>query len=564
MAYIQSLLILLCATAITPWCLSRRFAPQARIATALTVAGLSGIALNIVIPVLLHLSAVPITTGSLCLTHVLFASLAVLVNLPFRHLRPTSPSADERGLLYACFVLGLLVIPLTPLAGIDTYKWQGLATNIAVEQNVPWLVHPLSLLGFTPRAYPSAQPLLLGCLQTGPLLGVETGFMIVSWFSGVLGLCGAFVLGQRLQLGDRTSLWLALLYGFSPVFMRYNHWCTGRGLFLAVYPAFLAFVLPPWRWRHLPGALLSALLLPLTHKTGLIALGLAPLAWLSHLVLPRKPWIWVMLLLAAPALLAALLLSPPAGGPFPIGSVVGFAIKSATRFGILIPLAALSLCMARSWLTTPSRAFVLPMILTLPLAYPADMYGAMLALPFIALAATLGLEGLTQRFTQHASRITNVALALTLLGALTVVTHRNRNATPKRERAAALYLNTVDPLGPFMVHAPGRTRVHLHAYLTGCPRFVLYDGGAQTVRVRQHLPPLQGAPADVARDWIDYLRNVFEVPDIGIDWYGVDPRKYFVKVDGQGEAPEDGRSIYAKDGIEIIAPATQETAPDVQ
>jgi hypothetical protein len=57
--------------------------------------------------------------------------------------------------------------------------------------------------------------------------------------------------------------------------------------------------------------------------------------------------------------------------------------------------------------------------------------------------------------------------------------------------------------------------------------------------------------------WIDYGRTLFELSDVDVDWYGKNPRVYYVTVDGTGEAPHDALRIYSKDGVEILAPAGQ-------
>ncbi|MDA1044338.1 MAG: hypothetical protein O3C57_03840 [Verrucomicrobia bacterium] len=556
MANVQSLFTILCATLLTPWCVARRIAPQSGLTASIVTAGVCGIALNTFVPIVLHLLKWPIIPASLCAAHVTIAAAALLISFPPARLLPPSPDSAEKSLLGFWGLFILLVIPFTPLAGIDTYKWQGLATNVEVEQCVPWFVHPLSLLGFTPRAYPSAQPLLLATVQMGPLAGVSAGYFWVSVLSGSLGLWATFMLGRRLLPNSRSALLMALLYVFSPVFMRYNHWATGRGLFLALFPCVLYALISALRLRNMLALGVTAMLLPLTHKAGLIALGILPLALLSRLALPRCNSRFILPLLVIPFLLAAIALSPAHLAPFPLGCMAGFAEKSITRFAWTIPMAALSMFVCRDWFTSRSRAFVLPMLVTLPLAYPADMYGALLALPFITLATAKGITTLADVFPKYADLLTRLAICLSVAGAVTIVIHRNLNATPKRVRAAAAFLEAHDPLGPYRVHAPDRARVQIHAYVSGCPRFVITRPDKVVFTTRRP-PGLTGTPGDLSRDWIDFMRNFFEAPEIEMDWYGLAPRQYYVRIDGAGEIPDSAQELYAQNGIEIYAPKDQ-------
>ena len=62
------------------------------------------------------------------------------------------------------------------------------------------------------------------------------GYGIASLYIGALGMLAAFLLGRRLFPQPRRAAWTALLYVASPVFMRYAHWATGRGLLVALMP----------------------------------------------------------------------------------------------------------------------------------------------------------------------------------------------------------------------------------------------------------------------------------------------------------------------------------------
>lgn len=549
---------LLAACALSPWLLAR-LALRRRGDWLLTgaVAGSLAVALNVAAPLSLHLAHIPIRPLTLAAPHLALLAVLALARLLTRTpWRPPVPAPRTYAWLLAAFAL--LVVPCTHLAGIDTYKWQGLATAVRVEESIPWLVHPVSLFGYTPRAYPSAQPLLLATIQILGGLGVGAGFFILSLITGATALCTATLLGRRVFDVAPNATWFAAFYLFSPVFMRYAHWATGRGLFLALYPLFILALLRLPR----PGALLlapaSALLLLLAHKVGLVAVAILPIAWLASLLLPPLPWRIVPLILALPFLALAVLFSPNTLLPAPAGLALGFVRTAITRFGWMLPAAAIGLVGTRGWLRHPARRRLLPaMCGTLPLAFPRDMYGAMLALPYIAIAATFGLAWLRNHFPNRARLFAIAAAVLTAAGALAIVAQRNLTATPAAVYRAARFLESYDPLGPYQVFAPGRARVQIHAYVSGCPRFLVSTSDDTSIRLRD-APPLVGPPADVAVSWIDFGRNFIELSDTATDWYGLNPRAYYVLINGEGEPPPTPSTLlYNRDSITIFKPASQ-------
>jgi hypothetical protein len=453
--------------------------------------------------------------------------------------------------------MAILVLPLTCLAGIDTYKWQGLATNVRLERCIPWLIHPLSLLGFTPRAYPGAQPLLLATVQIMGRLGVDWGYYAVSVLSGALGIAGAYALGRRLFGTPGHACWYAFLYAFSPVFMRYNHWATGRGLFLALLPLFLLSLVDMPRAGAWLTFALTAPLLPLCHKTGLLALALVLGGALLSPCLPRKDIKLVMLVVFVPFLALGIMAAPPLLLGTPLGSLCGFAFKAVARFGWYLPFSVAGLVLPGTWNARPAwRRLLVPFLAVFPLAFTADMYGALVALPFICLAATGCRHWLQQRFPARGRALAACGVILTVLAAGTIVVHRSANATPRRIRTAARFLNQYDPLGPYRVSAPGRCRQQIHAYVSGCPRFEIAAGQHSTWSVA--FPPGPGATlVETVKSWLDYGRTMFEVSDVDIDWYGRNPRVYYVTIDGTGEAPVDTTRIYAHGGVVIRAPRGQ-------
>ncbi len=340
------------------------------------------------------------------------------------------------------------MLPITHLTGIDTYKWQDLASATAVEQNVPWLIHPLALFGFTVRSYPSAHPLCLATIQILTGFGVDWGIYLVSVMVGTIGLTGAFWFGTAVASPtpdrQRYALWFAFLYVFSPVFMRYTYWATGRGLFLAVFPLFLLALLRTPTPMATAGLLLTGMLLPLTHKTGCVAVLLvaatACMTPACRCLTSRKRLLLAML----PFAVAAMLLSPSLLASWPFGTPVGLLRQAVSRFCWYLPVAIVGLVAAPNWwCAPPRRRLMVPMLLSLPLAFTEEMYGAMIALPFVVSATARGVQLATETWRPTNRHIPRALAALTLLSALDIVIHRAAPATPRRVRAAAAFIRAV-------------------------------------------------------------------------------------------------------------------------
>jgi len=87
---------------------------------------------------------------------------------------------------------------------------------------------------------------------------------------------------------SRVALWTAFFYGFSPVFVRYNHWATGRGLFLALFPLFILSIIRLPGLKAWGGLLLTGLLMTLSHKAGCVAVPALLLSLPDHLPPPLR------------------------------------------------------------------------------------------------------------------------------------------------------------------------------------------------------------------------------------------------------------------------------------
>lgn len=536
----------------SPWLAARNLAPRASPAFCFALAGVSAMVLHGAGVLTLHLGAQPVTASTLCGFHLLLVLglllLTVLRRLP---LAPPSGEAVPRALLAVSAALVVLLVPYTHLAGVDTYKWQGLATNVRVARNIPWLIHPLSLLGFTPRSYPAAQPLMLASFQILGNLGVGGGFFVVSVVTALTGLFGAFTYARACRCSTDGSLLCALFYALSPVFMRYTHWATGRGLLLAVLPLYLAALgrLPR------PGAVLglaaAGLFMGTAHKAGLVGAVLFPLLAGAALLLPAPRRAHALLWLLPPVAAAAVYMSPARGLPGLPGRFAGAVFANLSRFGVAAPLILVGLPGLRGALERPPWRRALPLTLCLlPLAHAPLMYAALLALPLSALSAALAAEWLLKRHPARRTLILALAISLAGAGAAGVVAHRSRNAVPAAVVRAARFLEQLDPLGPYRIIAPGRTRVQLHAYVSGCPRFALVP--PQRMRLAfEPPPPLQPTAVETYHVWTAYLRGLFRIEALDVHWYGADPDLYYVTVNGDGSVPAGLPLLYDRDGIRI-------------
>ena len=555
---------LIAAIGITPWLLSRFLSGSKDRVLTLSLWGPVMVAFNTAVPLVLHLSGTAITPNSLTITHLAVAT-ATLAVLKLLKLAPhTSSSHPSVWLIPSAILFIIIVLPVGHIAGIDTYKWQDLAGSVAVEGRIAWLIHPLSLFGFTPRSYPSSQPLVLATIEMLGHTGVDWGFYILSCALGLTGLFGAQRLGRHLFTTERQAAWFAFLYVFSPVFLRYNYWATGRGLLLALLPLYLLTLLRlPALFRKaadrpiplilwFPEFLTMSILLALAHKAGLIGAFLIPLLFLMSplLTVARGRWVlWILVFVAAGCGFALAGYSP-----------VVLMLRLATRFAWMVPLAVLGLCAAPDRFTTSgTRAMLSGGLATFVLSCTPDMYGALLALPFVTYAAIIGFDFWVDRWplaTPRASWITcrepgPILVSLTLLAALAIIINQASDAPGRSLYRAAQFIERDDPTGPFRIEAPGRARTQIQAYVSGCPRFTVVTGNSDGIHF--HPPPaITGNPAHDARAWIDYLRKALDLKDASTDWYGTGDKIYSVTVNGEGVAPRGGSAVFQDGSVQVF------------
>jgi len=172
------------------------------------------------------------------------------------------------------------------------------------------------------------------------------------------------------------------------------------------------------------------------------------------------------------------------------------------------------------------------------------MYGALIALPFVAYAAVIALERIT--------RFVPSVFMLTLAAAGVIVVNQALDSPSESVYQAAQFLERYDPVGPYRIEAPGRTRTRMQAYVSGCPRFTMRTGTTPSVWVR--LPPsAPGLSGLKVKSWIHYLRMLFEVPEISTDWYGPGDRVYVVTVGSDGAAPLGAKPLFAHGNVTVFS-----------
>ncbi len=546
-------LILVIALLLTPLLFSLSLRRQQTLTYTASVTGIMSVALSCLIALTLHTTHTPINRLTLTAAHLILFCLAAAVALIRRPEFKFSLSMDEkRVLIPGVIVLLLIIFPFTNFTGIDTYKWQDLASSVRVDSSLPWIVHPLSLFGFTPRSYPSAYPILLATIQIIGGLGIDGGFFVASILNALIGISTSYALG-KLVFAPRSAIIFSLLYAYAPVFVRYTHWATGRGLFLAIFPAFIALLLSRPRHKAWPIAILVGILLLLSHKVALVAIPLLILAMSLSLILPRKSSRVSIGILTVPALLAAAAIVTPQGLPFPLGQLSGLAYTGITRFAWMIPAALIGLLLPRNLLQQRVLHSLFPAtLLAIPLAYERHMYGALIALPFVTMMAVTGMETLLSLKPGWRTVVTRILLVLTLIGAVGIVANRSRIATPQDIKDAALFLEHHDPSGPFRIEAPGRVRTQVQAYASGCPRICVSAGTDFAVSLPSPPPFRNTPPRALLSQWASYCRSLLSVSEIKTSWYGDGSRTYYFVVDRKGTVPQEGKLIYDKDSIQIF------------
>jgi hypothetical protein len=374
-----------------------------------------------------------------------------------------------------------------------------------------------------------------------------------------MGLLGAYALGRRLLNSDTPAFWFSLLYVFSPVFIRYNYWATGRGLLMGLLPLFLLSLLSLPRRSATAGLLVMIPLLGMAHKTGSVAVVMIPILFALSLILALLRTRWAPLIFLLPAIAAGFLL-----GGQNLGSL---SFRLFNRLAILIPLslagwigASLFPAGARTtlpaWLTKPSwRAMLAGGLATFPLVFTDDMYGTLVALPFAAFAGTVGLQWIIASFSARRTPVILVTAALlTFVPAIFMVAYQATDSPSESVYQAAQFLERHDPMGPFRIEAPGRARAQIQAYVSGCPRFNVTT--TEDSRLVFHRPqPRSGNWQRDIGQWIHYLRGSLDLAGSYTDWYGRTKRIYYVTIGNEGFVPKNERLLFKSGNVTVFGPS---------
>ena len=535
------------ALLINPLLLARCTARSADRERLPLVVALWALMLQPLLALVLHFARIPIAPLPLVVGHGLVAAVGV------GGLKVTGrawlPAGGEwpKAQLWTLAVLAVLVFPFTHIAGIDPYKWADLATTVAADQRITWLVHPMSLLGFTARSYPSLHPLLMGTIRALGATNVEAAFYLTSLVVCAVGVTGAAYLARRLDMARWDVGLFALFYTLSPTFIRYVHWGTGRGAFLAVLPIFVAALLDLPRLRSWGLALLTGLLLMLSHKTGSIAVPALLLLRLFAVTYPRShAKVCVCLLVLSFA--ASVLFAPARYIAPPLGLVAGWLRYDLARFGWISPVLLLAVVMRPRELFRPSESSFmwLSLLVIFPAAHHMEMYPALIILPFITYAGLTAFRAMQPRLPGTEELQLRVVLALTLCAAFAIVLQRSIESMPHRVYLASRHIEKIDPDGPFEIVSPWRS--HVQGMVTGAPRFTVTPGADNSTSLRPP-PPFTPNPRQFIYSWVAYLRSMIKTSEKA-EFYGNPHARYHVYPD-TASPPAQADLIYDHNRVRI-------------
>ena len=199
------------------------------------------------------------------------------------------------------------------------------------------------------------------------------------------------------------------------------------------------------------------------------------------------------------------------------------------------------------------------------------MYGALIALIFINLAATNGFIWLIEKYPARKVLLKRITITLIAAGAVAIITQRAITATPHRIRAAALFLEQYDSSGPFQITS-SKWRTKIQGYVSGCPRFKITKTGPVKAHIQR--PPSfkvstpRIRPSAPLRDritqssqtlaaWTSYSRHIITVSGLSVSYYGENPRRYIFTITPEEPAPANTIKIYDKDDVKIFKPIKQ-------
>ncbi|MEI6517036.1 MAG: hypothetical protein WCO77_13780, partial [bacterium] len=304
---------------------------------------------------------------------------------------------------------------------------------------------------------------------------------------------------------------------------------------------------PLQRLAHIPAFLLLSLLLGLSHKAGIIAIVLIPLVFIVSPALALLRGRGLLLLAFIIALGTGLIISGE--GP------LGLGWRLITRFAWLLPLAVVGLYRQKGKVSPAARVMLAGGFATLVLSCTPEMYGALVALPFVTFMAAMGISAFSpDQPLPLGHRTWEPALAaLTILAAFTIVINQSTDSPNESVYRAARFLEQYDPKGPYRIEAPGKARAQIQAYVSGCPRFSVNTSEEMPLEI-QRPPEWTGHPAQDARHWIGYLRKALYLRGTGTDWYGAGNKVYTVTINSEGTAPPGTTLLFTHENVRVYGP----------
>ena len=175
-------------------------------------------------------------------------------------------------ILLLIFVLMLNVvirIPSLPHSyGIDTYGIRSLSNSIATFGEARYWINMLSIGGFYPYSYASAEPFLLAGTRQLADFSTEIYPWAFGLVIGLLSFFTSFLLAKEIVKNDVYRFVVAIAFSVAPGVLIHTTWSVStRGLFLVLYPLLLFLLVKtkekPFRFTFLIFVFL--ILLAVTH-----------------------------------------------------------------------------------------------------------------------------------------------------------------------------------------------------------------------------------------------------------------------------------------------------------
>jgi hypothetical protein len=117
-------------------------------------------------------------------------------------------------------------IPLTTgEQGVDSFLIHSLSQSIVIEKTALWVIHPLSLFGLYPMAYPSGIPYFLSILSSQINFNLENTILITSILIGVISVFTSYLFFKFIFKKNKLLVFIScFLFSLAPLFLSYSIW----------------------------------------------------------------------------------------------------------------------------------------------------------------------------------------------------------------------------------------------------------------------------------------------------------------------------------------------------